>query len=78
MSETKGTESLTEAPTLGVMRVSITHRCSLMGLHVGTSTGDVLLPIPCDQCYSLAVTSVSIPYRPDVRHIEITTRTTDG
>lgn len=71
----KETKSLLPAPTLGVTRVSIQHRCSRMNLHHDHVHA---IPIPCDQCYSVAVTSVSIPYRPDVRWLEVTTRTTDG
>lgn len=55
--------------SLGVVEVSIQTRCPNFGHgHVE----------PCPSCYSLAITSVSIPYRPPVRHLEITTRTTEA
>lgn len=48
--------------TTTMPQVSVQHRCPRMIQHVDPA---LRLPVPCDQCYSVVITSVRVPWRPE-------------
>lgn len=59
----------------GEITVDIQHRCSRMREHIddhGQMGTRGTLPVPCADCYSLAVSAVRIPYQPSTKRVTVT------